>query len=93
MSDGGTQKGKSSTRWSWWFKLVDGRNRQIRFFILNVEKRVGGPSPELTDPILSRKASKRATQVIVPQTDTGRQGENPKALERTLVKELGKITP
>jgi hypothetical protein len=29
----------------------------------------------------------------VPQTDTGRQGENPKALERTRVKELGKIVP
>jgi len=31
--------------------------------------------------------------VPVPQTDTGRQGENPKARERTLVKELGKMTP
>ena len=29
----------------------------------------------------------------VPQTDTGGQGENPQALERTLVKELGKIVP
>ena len=29
----------------------------------------------------------------VPQTDTGGQGEYPKALERTLVKELGKIAP
>ena len=27
------------------------------------------------------------------KTDTGRQGENPKARERTLVKELGKMTP
>ena len=31
--------------------------------------------------------------VTVPQTDTGGQGENPKARERTLVKEFGKITP
>ena len=31
--------------------------------------------------------------VTVPQTDTGGQGENPKALERTRVKELGKIVP
>ena len=31
--------------------------------------------------------------VTVLQTDTGRQGEYPKALERTLVKELGKMTP
>jgi hypothetical protein len=31
--------------------------------------------------------------VPVPQTDTGRWGENPKAREKTLVKELGKIAP
>ena len=31
--------------------------------------------------------------VSVPQTDTGRRGENPKALERTLAKELGKNDP
>ena len=31
--------------------------------------------------------------VTVLQTDTGRRGENPKALERTLAKELGKMTP
>ncbi len=30
---------------------------------------------------------------IVPQTDTGDQVENTKALERTRVKELGKIVP
>ena len=29
----------------------------------------------------------------VPQTDTGRQGEYPKVSERTMVKELGKLTP
>jgi hypothetical protein len=29
----------------------------------------------------------------VPQTDAGGRGEYPKALEKTLVKELGKITP
>ena len=29
----------------------------------------------------------------VPQTDTGGQVENTKALERTLVKELGKMVP
>jgi hypothetical protein len=32
-------------------------------------------------------------QITVPQTDTGRQVENTKALERTRVKELGKLTP
>ena len=31
--------------------------------------------------------------VPVPQTDTGRWVEDTKAIERTLVKELGKLTP
>jgi hypothetical protein len=31
--------------------------------------------------------------VPVPQTDTGRWVEDTKAIERTLVKELGKFTP
>ncbi len=29
----------------------------------------------------------------VPQTDTGRRGENPKMSEISIVKELGKMTP
>ena len=43
--------------------------------------------------MLPRKAPRGAPLVPVPQTDTGRQGEYPKVLERTLVKELGKLTP
>ena len=44
--------------------------------------------------MLPRKASYRAEdRVTVPQTNSGGRGENPKALERTLVKELGKMTP
>ena len=31
--------------------------------------------------------------VPVPRTDTGGQGEYPKVSERTMVKELGKMTP
>ena len=34
-----------------------------------------------------------SNEVPVPQTDTGRKVENTKASERTIVKELGKITP
>ena len=48
---------------------------------------------KVTDPMLPRKASSESIMVIVPQTDSGGRGENPKALERTLVKELGKMTP
>ena len=33
------------------------------------------------------------SQRTVPQTDTGGQVENTKALERTRVKELGKMVP
>ena len=34
-----------------------------------------------------------SVKVPVPQTDTGGRGENPKTNGRTLVKELGKMTP
>ena len=44
-------------------------------------------------PMLPRKAAYRAPFVIVLQTDSGGRGEYPKARERTLVKELGKMTP
>ncbi len=49
-------------------------------------------SHKLTDPMLPRKASIEITGDRT-KTDTGRQGEYPEALERTLVKELGKIIP
>ena len=51
-------------------------------------------SHKLDDPQLPRKAPVESTAVVtVPQTDTGGRGEYPKALERTLLKELGKMTP
>ena len=48
---------------------------------------------KLADSILPRKAACGALVLLVPKTDTGGWGENPKARERTLVKELGKLTP
>ena len=46
------------------------------------------------DPPLPRKTSVELTaESTVPQTNTGGRGEDPKALERTLPKELGKMTP
>src|SRR5437870_13835715 len=54
----------------------------------------GACSHKLDDPQLPRKAPVELTAVVtVPQTDTGGRGEDPKALERTLLKELGKMTP
>ena len=43
--------------------------------------------------MLPGKSSYLVMNVTVPQTDTGRQVEDTKALERTLVKELGIMTP
>ena len=39
------------------------------------------------------KKLRRRVYLTVPQTDTGRQVEDTKAFERTLVKELGKWAP
>ena len=50
-------------------------------------------SNEFPRSTLARKACRNCIEVPVPQTDTGRRGENPKADERNVVKELGKITP
>jgi hypothetical protein len=44
-------------------------------------------------PCFQEKPLSFRLHVTVPETDTGGQGENPKALERTLVKELGKMVP
>ena len=44
-------------------------------------------------PCFQEKSLSFRLYVSVPQTDTGGRGENPKALERTRVKELGKLTP
>ena len=49
-------------------------------------------SNEADESTLARKAAK-CLKVPVPQTDTGRREENSKTIGRTLVKELGKMTP
>ncbi len=40
-----------------------------------------------------RKAPGRSKQAARTKTDTGRREEHSQALERTLAKELGKLTP
>ena len=42
---------------------------------------------------LPRKTSNRTTVHNRTKTDTGRRGEYPKALEKTVLKELGNLTP
>ena len=48
---------------------------------------------EVIDALLPGKPSKLRYIRTVLQTNTGGQDENSKALERTRVKELGKLTP
>ena len=43
--------------------------------------------------VMAAKSLSRTMSRPVPQTDTGMRGEYPKAFGRTLVKELGKMTP
>ena len=60
---------------------------------INSETRCRANKGEVTDPMLPRKAQQSVHVVPVPQTDTGGQVENTKAIGRTMVKELGKIHP
>ena len=48
---------------------------------------------ELVGYFCQETAAQGATLVTVPQTDTGRRAEYAQALELTLAKELGKLTP
>ena len=48
---------------------------------------------EVTDAMLPGKTSKLQAGKGRTKTDTGGQDENSKALERTRVKELGKMVP
>ena len=52
-----------------------------------------GFSPSCPTPRFQEKLLGLIMALPVPITDTGGRGENPKAIERTLVKELGKMTP
>ena len=49
-------------------------------------------SSEAGDPMLPRKTSKEALRART-KTDTGRRVENTEAIGRTMVKELGTMTP
>ena len=49
--------------------------------------------PEVVEPSCQEKPLSVESRVSVPQTDTGRWVEYTKAIGRTLVKELGKLTP
>ncbi len=79
------------------FKPVDGQTRRpcaTNGLATSRGDEESACAHKLGNPTLPRKAPVELTaDVTVPQTDTGGRGEDPKALERTLLKELGKMTP
>ena len=64
-----------------WIGALDPRAARPTAFDLEAPRAVATKSPAGTD------------DRPVPQSDTGVLGEHPKAFGRTLVKELGKMTP
>ena len=56
---------------------------------------VTGNEKEVGKPVRSRRLEKPLARAPapVPQTDTGGQGEHPETNGRSVVKELGKMTP
>ena len=67
---------------------------------LSRSPRQGSRVPERARPICCRSAGRGVREKLCgyetrirTKTATGRRGEYPKALERTVLKELGKLTP
>ena len=90
---GGTEKDRPAICWNRWFKRVGLRLRKIRVSLRLRRYDESHTGHKVVDSMLPGKSSCIFTLVTVPQTDTGRLVEYTKALERTLVKELGKIAP
>ena len=98
VSTGATEKGSHAGPWMFRFKPVErftrrpGATNGGSLMLRGDEE--SACAHKLDDPQLPRKAPVELTaDVTIPQTDTGGRGEDPKALERTLLKELGKMTP
>ena len=87
-----TQEGKLSVRLEKHVQACRVSHRQNRD---SYNLRGDGERPRAAKQLIPNCQEKPLTRklVPVPQTDTGRWGENPKAREITLVKELGKMTP
>jgi hypothetical protein len=64
--------------------------RKTRLSILNAKR---GSQAKFVKPSCPENRLNVETVLPVPQTDTGRRGEYPKASERTFVKELGNMYP
>ncbi len=81
-------------RWSFVSPVRGGSGRQIPRFTHRLDGGEGkgfGLTP--TGRPIRREKPLARTSLTVPHTDTGRPVEDTEARERTLVKELGKLTP
>ena len=92
MNDGGTQEDRVSALLDMRVQAVRLETRQIPFPLRLSCDGEGNIVPKFLISHCLEKPLARS-KAPVPQTDTGRRGENPKVCERTLVKELGKMTP
>ena len=90
--DVGTEKVRSANCWNSWFKHVGVPVRQIRRAELRCDDEVS-LRPKWLILCFQEKPLSFSRRVTVPQTDTGGQVEDTKALERTQEKELGKLIP
>ena len=90
--DGGTEKVRPAGCWTSRFKRVGVPRRQIRGAELRRDDE-GSLSLKWLIPCFQEKPLSFSLRSTVPQTDTGGQVENTKALERTQEKELGKLIP
>ena len=90
--DGGTEKARPAGCWTSRFKRVGVPRRQIRGAYLRRDDETPCGSKWLM-PCFQEKPLSFSLKLTVPQTDTGGQVENTKALERTQEKELGKLIP
>ena len=89
-----TEKVRLARCWKSWFKHAGRGSRQIRASANSeVRIRVALWVTEQLIPRFQEKSLSFRHFLTVPETDTGGQVENTKALERTWVKELGKIAP
>ncbi len=91
LSDGVTQENRESARMEACVQAVRELDWQIRPTISSCDGE-GNIVPKFLISHCQEKPLARL-QVPVPETDTGRHGEYPKVSGRTLVKELGKMTP
>ena len=94
LKQAGTEKGSWAT-----YRMVVKASRLVAYETKGAALRPSGDDEmilrmnEVSEPMLPRKAACGAKNRTVPQTNTGGWGENPKALERTVAKELCKLAP